>query len=40
LQDGLATVKVALSGVNNDIAQITSPENIADFAATHNLTLK
>jgi cell division protein FtsL len=40
LQEGLSTVKVALSGVNNDIAQIVSPENIADFAASHNLTLK
>jgi cell division protein FtsL len=40
LQNNIATVRGALAGVNGEIANIVSPENIADFAETHNLVLK
>jgi cell division protein FtsL len=40
IQNSLTTVRGALAGVNGEIATLTSPENIAQFAEQHNLVLK
>jgi cell division protein FtsL len=40
LQGGLITIKIAASNMADTIASITDPENIAQFAASHNMSLR